>query len=349
MKKIFFLFLILFSRLTIAEQPKKLRWGILSTSEFSKDIVAAIKQSDRSEITAVASRSLKKAQDYAREQNIAKAYGSYDELLNDPSIDIIYNPLPNSLHGIWTVKAAKAGKHVLCEKPLVTALEDFEAIEQAAQQNNVIVSEAFAYLHHPQTTKLKELIASKKIGDIHSISCWLSINLPQRFQLKEDDPRHIRLRPELGGGALWDLGVYCSSLILHISDAFPEKVSTFSLIGKTGVDIKSACTMRLSNGILAQFTIDFYAPYQAGLRIIGSEGYITVDAPWHPVFFDNKDSCITVINSHGKEEYRFKGNLYLYEIQAMENSLLDHAPVIVPLSWSKNFLKTMLAVQSSCK
>jgi D-xylose 1-dehydrogenase (NADP+, D-xylono-1,5-lactone-forming) len=331
------------------QSEKKLRWGILSTSVFSKDIVATIRKSHRSEVAAIASRSLEKARAYADEQDIPTAYGSYEELLADPSIDIIFNPLPNNLHGVWTVRAIQAGKHVLCEKPLVTTLEDLDAIEQAVQEHNVTVFEAFAYLHHPQTLKLKELIASKKIGDIHSINCWLSINLPLRFPMNENDPNHIRLRPELAGGSLWDLGAYCSSIILTIAQAgIPQEISTFTLNKKNGVDIQSACTMKFNNGILAQFTTDFYAPYRAGLHIVGSEGSIELDAPWHPVFFDNKDSHITVMDNYGnKEIHTFNGNLYLYEIEAMEACVLDNSSPVVSLATSKEFLQTMLAIHAS--
>ncbi|BDC34404.1 oxidoreductase [Candidatus Dependentiae bacterium Noda2021] len=329
------------------KEQKKLRWGILSTAVFSEDIVKTIRQSDRSEVAAVASRSLQKAQDYANKHQIPIAYASYEELIDDPSIDVIFNPLPNSMHGTWTVKAAQSGKHVLCEKPLVTTLEELDAIEKAAQDHNVTIFEAFAYLHHPQTTKLKELMAAKRIGDIRSINCWLSINLPQRFAMNEQDPNHIRLRPELCGGSLWDLGSYCTSIILTLQpEAHVENILAFTRTGKTSVDVQSTVTLKLSNGVIAQFSTDFYAPYRAGLHIVGTHGSIEVDAPWHPFFFDNKDSHITVTdNDSNKEVYPFNGNLYLYEIQAMEACILDNAKPVVSLAESRAFLQTMLKIK----
>lgn len=346
-KNLILLYVFALPCLVITHEPKKLRWGILSTAVFGEDIVKTIRQSDRSEVAAVASRSLQKAQDYADKHMIPTAYASYEELLNDPSIDVIFNPLPNSLHGLWTVKAAQSGKHVLCEKPLVTTLDEMHAIEKAAQENNVTIFEAFAYLHHPQTTKLKELITNKCIGDIRSINCWLSINLPLRFAMDEQDPNHIRLRPELCGGSLWDLGSYCTSIILTLQpEAHVENILAFTRTGKTSVDVQSAVTMKLSNGVIAQFSTDFYAPYRAGLQIVGTQGSIEVDAPWHPFFFDYKDSHITVTDNQGnKEVYDFNGNLYLYEIQAMEACILDHAMPVVSLADSKKFLQTMLNIQ----
>lgn len=351
MKKLI-LFALLFSiHMASICQQKKLRWGILSTAVFSDVIVDIIAKSDKSEVAAVASRSLEKAQKYAQAHNIRMAYGSYEELLADESIDIIYNPLPNNLHGLWTIKAIQAGKHVLCEKPLVTTLEDFDTIQKAAKEQNVIVFEAFAYLHHPQTFKLLELLKSNRIGKVHSINSWLSINLPQRFNLADNDPNHIRLRPELAGGTLWDLGAYCSSLTLVVAQAgVPEEIWTTATKGTTGVDIAAACQMRFSNGIHAQFNTDFYAPYRAGMHIIGSNGVIELDAPWHPGFFDNKDATLIVIDDKGKkEEFVYKGNPYIYEVQTMEACVMKEAEPTVSLATSREFLLTLLAMHKSAE
>ena len=133
----------------------KIRWGLLSTANINKALIDPIRQAKRSELVAVASRDAAKAQTYAQEHGIPKAYGSYEALLADPDIDVIYNPLPNTMHSEWTIKAADAGKHVLCEKPLVTTLAEFDQVAAAAQRNQVTVFEAFMYLHHPQTRKCR--------------------------------------------------------------------------------------------------------------------------------------------------------------------------------------------------
>ena len=137
---------------------KKVRWGLLSTANINKALIAPLQRAERSELVAVASRDSAKASAYAKEYGIPQAYGSYEALLADPEIDAIYNPLPNLLHREWTVKAADAGKHVLCEKPLVTTLADFDEVSAAAARNKVTIFEAFMYLHHPQTLTVLDLV-----------------------------------------------------------------------------------------------------------------------------------------------------------------------------------------------
>ena len=137
----------------------KIRWGVLSTAGINRALIGPLRQSRRSKLIAVASRDLAKAKAYAAEKGIPRAYGCYQELLDDPEVDAIYNPLPNSLHCQWSVGAAQAGKHVLCEKPLVMNLEQMDAVESAAAANRVTIFEAFANLHHPQTEKVRELVS----------------------------------------------------------------------------------------------------------------------------------------------------------------------------------------------
>jgi predicted dehydrogenase len=169
----------------------KIRWGILSTARINRSLLDPIKEASRSELAAVASRDLDRAKAYAAEKGIPQAYGSYEELLADPNIDVIYNPLPNALHCEWTVKAAEAGKHVLCEKPLVTSLEELDKVEAAAQANKVTIFEAFMYLHHPQTLRVKEMVQSCQIGELQLINSWFNFYLPP------EDSRNIRLNPDL--------------------------------------------------------------------------------------------------------------------------------------------------------
>src|SRR5262245_6608567 len=134
-----------------------LRWGILSTARINRALIPPLRSTARHELRAVASRDQARAAAYAREWNIPMAYGSYDALLDDPEIDAVYNPLPNALHAEWTIRAARAGKHVLCEKPLALTVSEVAAIEQAAREAGVVVAEAFMYRHHPQTLQLKAL------------------------------------------------------------------------------------------------------------------------------------------------------------------------------------------------
>ncbi|MCB0154133.1 MAG: Gfo/Idh/MocA family oxidoreductase, partial [Anaerolineae bacterium] len=191
----------------------KIRWGILSTARINRSLLGPIQAASRSELAAVASRDLSKAQAYATEKGIPQAYGSYEELLADPQIDVIYNPLPNSLHCEWTVKAAEAGKHVLCEKPLVTSLAELDLVEAAAKAHKVTIFEAFMYLHHPQTLRVKEIINNGQLGDLRLINSWFNFFLPP------ENSTNIRLNPTLAGGSLWDVGVYPNSLAIVMAHA----------------------------------------------------------------------------------------------------------------------------------
>jgi predicted dehydrogenase len=195
----------------------KIRWGVLSTARITDALIGPIKQAERSELVAVASRSLDKASAFAQENGIPQAYGSYEELLADPTIDVVYIPLPNSLHCEWTVKAAEAGKHVLCEKPLVTTMQEMDRIEAAAGANNVTVFEAFMYLNHPQMLKVKEMIAEGRLGNLRFITSWMGFYLPP------ENNWDFRLNPAMGGGSMWDTGVYPNSLCVSLA-GLPEEV-----------------------------------------------------------------------------------------------------------------------------
>src|ERR1051325_4538638 len=179
---------------------KILNWGLLSTARINRALITPLRASKRNKLVAVGSRSQETAEAYAKEKKIERAYGSYDALLADPDIDVIYNPLPNHLHAEWTIKAMAAGKHVLCEKPLALSVDEVEAIKAAAQKYGRVVAEAFMYRHHPQTLKVQELVKSGSLGTLKLIRGSFSFVLTH-----EGD---VRLKPEWGGGSIWDVGCY---------------------------------------------------------------------------------------------------------------------------------------------
>src|SRR5262249_52550669 len=179
-----------------------MRWGILSTAQVNARIVAAIRGAG-GEVVAVASRDAARAGAYAQEWGIERAYGSYDDLLGDPRVDAVYVPLPDALHCEWSVRALAAGRHVLCEKPLAQRGEDAEAMFDAAGRAGCVLMEGLMYRHHPQTRELEQLVADGAVGRLLSVRAWFTVEL--------GDPANIRLRPELGGGALWGIGCYCVS------------------------------------------------------------------------------------------------------------------------------------------
>jgi xylose dehydrogenase (NAD/NADP) len=322
----------------------KIRWGILSTALWNKALIGPLQQSARSELAAVASRNLKKAQAYAEEKGIPKAYGSYEELLADSEIDVVFVPLPNALHCEWTVKAAAAGKHVLCEKPLVITMDQMEKIEAAAQANNVTIFEAVGILHHPLTHKVKEIVQAGKLGEIQQITAWRGFCLPP------EDRDNIRLKPELGGGSLWDVGVYPNALAILLNQTGPPiEVWACQIKGETGVDLTMSGQMRFSNGVVAQISSSLSTPDRARLHIAGNKGALEVMAPSMPVNTGRTDSQIVISGIDGNTETVVipARDAYLCEVEAMEACVLDGAAPIVPLSLSRDFLKSILALYQS--
>src|SRR6185436_7827938 len=172
---------------------KALNWGLLSTARINHALIPPLRASKRNHLLAVASRTQESAEKYAREKKIPRAHGSYESLLADPEIDVIYNPLPNHLHAEWTIKAVEAGKHVLCEKPLALNVDVVDAMQAAARKHGRVVAEAFMYRHHPQTLKVQELVKSGSLGTVKLIHGSFSFVLSH-----EGD---VRLNPEWGGGS----------------------------------------------------------------------------------------------------------------------------------------------------
>src|SRR5215510_1697063 len=172
---------------------KVLNWGLLSTANINRALITPLRASKRNRLLAVGSRTQESADKYAREWKISRAHGSYEALLADPEIDVIYNPLPNHLHAEWTIKAVEAGKHVLCEKPLALNVDEVDAIQAAARKHGRVVMEAFMYRHHPQTLKVQELVKSGSIGTLKLIRGSFSFSLTRE--------KDVRLDPAMGGEA----------------------------------------------------------------------------------------------------------------------------------------------------
>lgn len=319
----------------------KIRWGILSTAGINHNLLDPIREARRSELAAVASRSLEKARTYAQDNDIPQTYGSYEELLAAPDIDVIYNPLPNTLHAEWSVKAAQAGKHVLCEKPLVPTLEEMDQIEAAAQTHNVVIFEAFMSLHHPQTRKIQEMIQSGQLGELQLISSWFHYYLPPK------DTDNIRLKPSLAGGSLWDVGVYPNSLAIMLVGQPPVEVWGSQIKDESGVDIFFAGQLKFADGVVAQISSGFRSPFRTGAHIVGSRGLIKITEPWKPGLDGEPEFIFADLDGHeSRIEIPFY-NAYRAEVEAMEACLLDGAEPVVPLSLSRHFLRSVLALYQS--
>lgn len=322
----------------------KIRWGLLSTARINRALLGPIAQSERSELVAIGSRSLEKAQAYANQHDIPKAYGSYEALLADPDIDVIYNSLPNGLHCEWSVKAAQAGKHVLCEKPMTVTLEEFDQIEAAAQANQVTIFEAFMYLHHPQTKMVQNMIATGKIGDLQLINSWFN------FYLSPENSSNIRLNPDLVGGSLWDVGVYPNSLAVVMAQAGPPvEVWAKQIIGETGVEVAIQAQLTFANDVVAQISSSFRTPYRGEAYIVGDKGIIHLPTPWKPALNDEAGIYLTPRDGAQEKILPPAVDPYLCEVQAMEACILDGAEPVVPLSLSRDFLRSVLAIYQSAR
>ena len=218
------------------------------------------------------SRSVARAEAYAREHGIPRAHGCYEELLADPEVEAVYVSLPNGMHVEWTLRALDAGKHVLCEKPLTPRAEEAERCFDAAERAGVVLSEAFMWRHHPQTRRLEDLLASGAIGEVRLLRASFSFPLD-----RAGDPL---VDPELEGGALMDVGCYCVSGIRLLAGE-PERVEGEAVAGESGVDLRFAGILRLPGDVLATFDCGFDLPGRHDLAVVGSEGTLLLGDPWH--------------------------------------------------------------------
>jgi predicted dehydrogenase len=252
--------------------PNKLRWGVLSTAAIAtKKVIPGMQRGQHTIVAAIASRDLAKAQQVAQTLGIPTAHGSYEELLADPNIDAIYNPLPNHLHVPWTIKAAEAGKHVLCEKPISLTVAEAETLLAVRARTGVKIGEAFMVRSHPQWIRLRELLDEGRIGELRCMSGFFSY-----FNV---NPDNIRNKVELGGGALMDIGCY---LVQAARFAFQRQplgvVSSIDRDPQMHTDRLTSALLQFENG-QASFTCSTQlVPYQR-LQFFGTKGRIEIELP----------------------------------------------------------------------
>src|SRR4030095_8391089 len=313
-----------------------IQWGILSTAHINRRIIPAIRQSLRGNLLGVASRDLNKAKEYATNWQIPKAYGSYKELLADPEIDIVYIPLPNHLHTEWILKSLYAGKHVLCEKPMCLSLEELELVRDATQRTGLTVMEGFMHLHHPQTHLWKTIIETGVLGDIHTMHSNFTFNFDR-------SPDNYRWRPEAGGGALWDVGVYPISLFQYLYGNAPLS-GTSSMYYENGIDLSTTALLDFGKGRTGQFFVSFRSSYSTQTVIQGHLGQLIITHP-----FNNVDACQAYIRRESKDEYLDIPRQYLYsgEVKNMHDVILEGKKPWISLDHSEDVLKTIQLLRTS--
>jgi predicted dehydrogenase len=251
-----------------------LRWGILSTANIAVEkVIPGMRSAKRAEVLGIASRDQGRAEATARQLGIPRAYGSYEALLADPDIDAVYVPLPNHLHAQWGIAAARAGKHVLCEKPLAMTAADAEALVDAGRESGVTIMEAFMYRQHPSWVAVRELLASGRIGRLTAVDSWFSYYL--------EDPTNIRNIQDVGGGALYDIGCYCINLSRMLFGEEPASVaSTIVRDPASGVDILTSALLVFPAGV-ATFTCATRVEPDQRVSIYGTTGRIEIEIPFN--------------------------------------------------------------------
>ena len=248
------------------------KWGIVSTADINRKVIPGAHASDKVDLVAVASRDQGRAEAYAREWEIPHAYGSYEALLADPEVEAVYISLPNTMHAEWSIKAMEAGKHVLCEKPFTRHPGDVDEAFDVAEKTGRLLSEAFMYRHNPQTKRLAELVADGAIGELRLVRSAFSYSLY--------DADNIRLRTDVEGGALMDVGCYCISGSRLVAGE-PESVYGRQWTGPSGTDWVFTASLQFPGDVQGLFDCGTAMPNRDELEAIGSEGSLFLDDPWH--------------------------------------------------------------------
>jgi xylose dehydrogenase (NAD/NADP) len=249
------------------------RLGLLSTAKINELVLAGARASTGVAVAAVASRDRARAEEYARRHGIPRAHGSYEALLEDPEVDLVYISLPNSMHVEWALRALRKGKHVLVEKPLTANPEDVDRVWDVAERRGLQVMEAFMWRHVPQTKRFAELVREGAIGRLQLVRSVFSFAM--------DDPDvNVRMSAALAGGSLMDIGTYCVSGIRLLAGE-PVAVYGEQVVGGDGVDVRFAAVMRMPDDVRALFYCSFETPIRKELEAVGSEGVLRISDPWH--------------------------------------------------------------------
>ena len=277
---------------------KKVSWGVLSTAKIgTAQVLPAMQQGQISQVRGIASRSLESARKAADGLGIEKAYGSYEELLADPDIEAVYNPLPNHLHKEWTIRAMRAGKHVLCEKPLALSIADIRELIAVQKECSVVAGEAFMVHTHPQYAKARQIIESGELGEVRAFQAV--------FSYHNVDPNNIRNVPEFGGGGLWDIGCYPIHTSRMLLNAEPDSVqASISWDKKFGVDVAASAIMEFGE-VQASFVVSTQMVNRQSILVAGTKASLEIEIPF------NAPTALSA------RIFVSKGDIYRREIQTV--------------------------------
>jgi|TARA_B100001964_G_C14150358_1_gene561735 predicted dehydrogenase len=338
---------------------KIINWALLSTARINERLIPAIRKSKNSRLLAVASRNLAKSKQYAKKHNIEKAYGSYEDLLEDKEIDIVYISLPNHLHCEWSLKIAKTKKHVLCEKPLAPTLNEIDKMITISKKNKVMIQEATMMRFHPQTNYVRKLIQKNKIGKVHYISAIFAIT-----NLNYKDIRYS-YSIKKGGGSLYDLGSYCISFVRSILGKEPKKVFANKGISKGlgQVDQIFSGYLEFENNIEMHFHTSMRSFPNENVTIVGEKGTIILDLPYCNL--PGETSTVTIITESNYKKIdttafgdsmrknfstiNFDEIAYDYQVDSVNSTILKGTKPTITLEDSRNNIKTIMALLKSSK
>ncbi len=318
----------------------EVRWGLISTANINRRVIPAIRASARGELSAVASRERERAEAYAREWGIPRAFGSYQAMLDSGAVDAVYISLPNHLHAEWSVKALEAGVHVLCEKPFALTLAEVDRMIGTATTHGRVLAEAFMYRHHPQTKIVGEWVREGRLGQVTVAR--------GAFNFATANRNNIRLVPEWGGGCLWDVGIYPMSFAQFVMEGPPLEVTAFQWLGDTGVDEVFVGQMRYAGDRFAQITSSFRTPIYTHFEVVGTAGRLTLNRPFVAMETDGE---LWFHPESGEPERLAVPTMYLYagEVEDMHAAILDGAEPYLTLAETRDHVRTMLALYEAAR
>jgi len=323
---------------------KKIRWGILGCAGIAKrSVIPGIKQSETGEVAAIASRELDKAKQTAEQLNIPTAYGSYEELLADPTIEAVYIPLPNHLHKEWVIRAAEAGKHVLCEKPLAINAEEAQEMLEACEKAGVVFAEAFMYRYHPRYTTICNIIKSGEIGEVRGIHGTFTFN-------NSKDMNNIRYKQEWGGGSLYDVGVYPISAARMLLNEEPKSAAVHAYISEEHdqVDMMASGILEFKRGVALTFDCGMWAAFRNTLEVLGTEGRIEVPSAF--VVNQDEGDNFFVYTKDGQREVEVpRLNQYALQADSIGRSIRNGEPLSFPASDAVLNMKVLDACLTSAR
>lgn len=318
-----------------------IRWGILSTANIAQtQLIPAIQRSRNAEVTAIASRS-EKVYEVAEKLQTPKAYESYEELLNDLEIDAVYIPLPNHMHKEWIISAAKAGKHVLCEKPVTLTADEAKEVRDICAANHVQFMEAFMYQFHPQHQRVRDIISSGEIGEVRLMKASFSF-----YMNPEERGENIRMDIKKGGGSLYDIGCYCIHSVRNILQSEPKEVRVQAEIDKEhSIDLSALAYMKMDNGVPAIFDCSFDMSFRHEYEVIGTKGRIRVPRAYRPDNYGGEGQIIIEKENEQRVE-KMIADQYAMEVEHFSECVIEGK---TPSYSIENTIKNMEVIDACYK